>query len=135
RTAGAAELRRVIRLPAPPRESTTDAELLGRYAQDRDEGAFAAVVRRHTPMVLGVCRRVLPTAQDAEDACQAVFLLLARKAGTIAWRSSASGWLYAVARKVAGNARVAAPPRARPHARSAAPGPLPPGRPKTGPRV
>jgi RNA polymerase sigma factor (sigma-70 family) len=112
-TARATALRRVIRSAVPVGEPSSDAELLRRYAREKNEAAFAAVVRRHTPMVLGVCRRVLPTAQDAEDACQAVFLILARKAGAAAWRSSAAGWLYAVARKVAGNARVAARRRAR----------------------
>jgi RNA polymerase sigma factor (sigma-70 family) len=120
-TARAAALRRVIRSAVPAGEPVSDAELLRRYAGDKDEAAFAAVVRRHTPMVLGVCRRVLPTTQDAEDACQAVFLILARKAGAVAWRSSAAGWLYAVARKVAGNARVAARRRARREVVAAAP--------------
>jgi RNA polymerase sigma factor (sigma-70 family) len=112
-TARAAALRRVIRSAVPAGEPVSDAELLRRYVRDGDEAAFAAVVRRHTPLVLGVCRRVLPTAQDAEDACQAVFLIIARKAGTVAWQSSAAGWLYTVARKVAGNARVAARRRVR----------------------
>jgi RNA polymerase sigma factor (sigma-70 family) len=120
-TARAAALRRVIRSAVPAGEPVGDAELLRRYARDKDEAAFAMVVRRHTPMVLGVCRRVLPTAQDAEDACQAVFLILARKAGSVAWRSSAAGWLYAVARKVAGNARLAARRRARREAAAAVP--------------
>jgi hypothetical protein len=52
----------------------TDAELLGRFIDRRDEGAFALLVRRHGPMVYGVCRRLLPTDQDAEDAFQATIL-------------------------------------------------------------
>jgi RNA polymerase sigma factor (sigma-70 family) len=120
-TARTATLRRVIRSVAPEGEPVPDGELLRRFARDDDQAAFAAVVRRHTPLVLGVCRRVLPTAQDAEDACQAVFLVLARKAGSVCWRPSAAGWLYAVARKVAGNARVAARRRTRREAAAAGP--------------
>src|SRR5271168_536942 len=57
----------------------TDRELLAQFIEG-DETAFAAIVKRHTGIVLGACRRVLPTLQDAEDACQATFLVLARKA-------------------------------------------------------
>ena len=60
-----------------------DARLLERYVADRDELAFEALVRRHGPMVLGVCRRVLDDPNDADDAFQAAFLLLARKARSI----------------------------------------------------
>ena len=63
-------------------------------------------------MVLGVCRRSLLHWHDAEDACQATFLLLARKAGSVRWQPSVANWLYATARKVAHNARVAAARRA-----------------------
>jgi RNA polymerase sigma factor (sigma-70 family) len=120
-TARTAALRRVIHSAAPEAEPVADGELLRRFARDNDQAAFATVVRRHTPLVLGVCRRVLPTAQDAEDACQATFLVLARKAASVGWRPSVAGWLYAVARKVAGNARVAARRRARREAAAAAP--------------
>jgi RNA polymerase sigma factor (sigma-70 family) len=86
-------------------ESIPDADLLRRYVLARDEAAFAALVRRHGPMVFGVCRRTLGHAQDAEDAFQATFLVLARKAHTV--RSGGVGrWLYGVAVRVAQKARV-----------------------------
>src|SRR5260370_9163180 len=75
----------------------TDAQLLQRFAQQRDEAAFALLVQRHGPMVLGVCRRVLANSHDAEDAFQATFLVLARKAAALGWRDSVSTWLYTVA--------------------------------------
>jgi RNA polymerase sigma factor (sigma-70 family) len=78
-----------------------DDELLGRYVDARDEAAFAALVQRHGAMVLGVCRHRLRRIQDAEDACQAVFLILARKAASIRQRESLGGWLHGVAYRVA----------------------------------
>jgi RNA polymerase sigma factor (sigma-70 family) len=99
----------------------TDRELLRRFAEARDQAAFAALFRRHGGMVLGVCRRALSNVQDAEDACQATFLLLARKAGAGRWQSSLANWLYATARRVARNARVAAERRARREGRAARP--------------
>src|SRR5262249_27839223 len=77
-----------------------DARLLERYALDRDELAFEAIVRRHGAMVLGVCRRVLEDPNDADDAFQAAFLLLARKARSIRVDGSLGGWLHRVAWRI-----------------------------------
>jgi RNA polymerase sigma factor (sigma-70 family) len=85
-----------------------DDQLLGRFVARRDEAAFAALLRRHGPMVLGVCRNVLRDFHDAEDAFQATFLLLAQKAGSIHRRESVSGWLYRVAYHLAVRAGAAA---------------------------
>jgi RNA polymerase sigma factor (sigma-70 family) len=89
----------------------SDQELLRRYAAG-DQGAFAGLVRRHASLVLGVCQRALGNVQDAEDACQATFLVLARKARTGKWQACVANWLYTTARRVARNARVAASRRA-----------------------
>ena len=88
---------RVLRVIAD--EEQTDAELLRRFIDRRDEAAFALLVRRHGAMVYGVCRRMLPE-QDAEDAFQATFLVLAEKARAAAPREVAN-WLYGVARRAA----------------------------------
>ena len=85
-----------------------DHQLLERFARRRDEAAFAALLRRHGPMVLGVCRSVLHDVHDAEDAFQAAFLLLAQKAGSIHRREAVSGWLYRVAYHAAVRARATA---------------------------
>jgi RNA polymerase sigma factor (sigma-70 family) len=79
----------------------TDRSLLERFAVGHDEDAFAALVHRHGPMVQGVCRRVLGHAQDAEDAYQATFLVLARKAGGVHWHADVGSWLYQVACRTA----------------------------------
>jgi RNA polymerase sigma factor (sigma-70 family) len=88
-----------------------DRHLLQRFARDGDEAAFAALLRRHGPMVLGVCRRVLHHQHDAEDAFQATFFVLARKAGSIRRQDSLSSWLYQVAYRTAVKARAAAAQR------------------------
>jgi RND family efflux transporter MFP subunit len=75
----------------------TDGQLLARFVAGRDEASFAALLRRHGPMVFGVCRRVLRDAHDAEDAFQATFLILARKASAVVKRDSVGSYLYAVA--------------------------------------
>lgn len=79
----------------------SDDQLLERYLSNGDEGAFASLVQRHGGMVLSVCRHRLRRLQDAEDACQAVFLILARKANSIRKRESLAGWLHGVAYRVA----------------------------------
>src|SRR6266849_2642619 len=75
----------------------TDAQLLECFLVRSDEAAFEALVRRHGPMVWGVCRRVLRNAQDAEDAFQAAFLVFVRKASSIRNRESVGSWLYGAA--------------------------------------
>jgi RNA polymerase sigma factor (sigma-70 family) len=86
----------------------SDRELLAQFATRQDEAAFAQVVRRHGPMVLRVCRRVLRHEQDAEDAFQATFLVLARKARSVGWQRSAANWLHKAAYHVALRAKAAA---------------------------
>jgi RNA polymerase sigma factor (sigma-70 family) len=82
-------------------EGSDDCELLRRFARERDEEAFAGLVRRHGPLVLGVCRRLLQHEQDAEDVFQATFLVLARRASSIRKREAVGSWLYGVARRLA----------------------------------
>jgi RNA polymerase sigma factor (sigma-70 family) len=108
-------IRRIIGLPG----DVTDRALLARFAQHRDESAFRALVERHGPLVLGVCRRLLNNEHDAEDAFQATFLLLARKAGSVRWHESVGNWLYEAAYRIAAKARVQGARRGK-HERQAA---------------
>ncbi len=87
-------------------DKLTDDQLLSRFTEQHEQAAFAALVRRHGPLVLGVCRRVLHHREDAEDAFQATFLVLAKKAGAIARGESVASWLYKVAYRVALRARA-----------------------------
>ena len=89
----------------------TDVQLLERFAEQRDEDAFAALVQRHAPMVLGVCGRLLRDANDAEDALQATFLVLVRKATSISRPNLLANWLYGVARRTALAAKTRAAKR------------------------
>jgi RNA polymerase sigma factor (sigma-70 family) len=83
----------------------SDGQLLERFLGQREEAAFEALVRRHGPMVLGVCRRLLRDSHDADDAFQATFLVLVRKAASIAPRELVGNWLYGVAYRTALKAR------------------------------
>src|SRR5439155_9128956 len=78
-----------------------DAQLVQRFVRQRDEAAFELLVWRHGKMVLGTCRRLLRDAHDAEDAFQACFLALARRAGSVGRRGSVGGWLHKVAFRLA----------------------------------
>src|SRR5258707_5606471 len=116
-TRTAAVFKRVVQNSA----ADNDCELLRRFAEAGDQSAFAAIVRRHTGLVYGVCRRALSQPQDAEDACQATFLILAEKAKSAKWQPSVANWLYTTARRVARNARVMARRRAAREGRVAVP--------------
>src|SRR5262245_48206203 len=98
----------------------SDGELLRAFLDSGHEQAFAEIVRRHGAMVLGVCRRSLGSLPDAEDAFQATFLLLLRRASSIRKANSLASWLHGVARRVAADARRATS-RRRSHERQASP--------------
>jgi RNA polymerase sigma factor (sigma-70 family) len=96
-------LRRIV---TPPNSDLTDGQLLARFVASRDEASFAALVRRHGPMVWRLCLRVLGHIQDAEDTFQATFMVLARKASSILKRESVGSFLYGVAYRTALKARA-----------------------------
>ena len=91
----------------------TDRELLERFSNQKDETAFEAIVRRHGIMVLAVARRILENTHDAEDVCQAAFLLLAQKAASCQWQPSIANWLHQTAHNLALKTRTANARRAR----------------------
>jgi RNA polymerase sigma factor (sigma-70 family) len=84
----------------------SDAQLLNSFIAQRDEAAFAALVRKHGPMVMGVCRRILRNAHDTDDAFQATFLVLVQKVRSLANRQALASWLYTVAYRTALEARA-----------------------------
>src|SRR5437763_10891704 len=96
-------LRHLARRPAA---DDTDAALVAAVAAGRDDAAFAELLARHGPLVWGVCRRTAGHQQDAEDAFQATWLVLARKAGAIGRREALASWLYGVAFRTARCARA-----------------------------
>src|SRR5262249_35545729 len=101
-------------LAAPSaRDGLTDQELLRRFSRERDENAFVTLLQRHGPLVFRVCRGVLPGSHDAEDVFQAVFLILARKAGSLGQVRSLEGWLHMVTVRLA--RRLRARQRREPH--------------------
>ena len=106
-----------------------EGQLLRRFVAGRDEAAFSTLVSRHGPMVLGVCRRVLGTLPDADDAFQATFLVLLRRATALQDADSLGPWLYGVAWRVASRARSATRRRQIEEGRR----PPPPGRKKPSP--
>jgi C-terminal peptidase prc len=112
-------VRHLRRLVGEGSAEPTDRQLLARFAAGRDEAAFAALVERHGPLVWGVCRRALRHAEDAEDAFQATFLVLARRAAAVGWRESVHNWLYEVASRLAAEVRRKAARRRFHEARAA----------------
>src|SRR5262245_40927897 len=109
-------LLRFLRRLAVPHDTRAlaDEELLARFVGGRDEAAFTGLVQRHGPMVFGVCTRLLGHSPEAEDAFQAVFLVLAHKAPSLRGPQALGGWLFGVAYRTALKTRgrcLTAPPR------------------------
>src|SRR5262245_11677507 len=99
-------LRQVRRAALDGGDEPGDRELLQDYTRSGDPSALETLIRRHGPLVLGVCRRVLGNEQDAEDAFQAAFLVLAKKAASLKRQSSVASWLHTVALRLALRARA-----------------------------
>lgn len=101
--------------PAPEvrHSSLSDKDLLGRFFQNREDAAFAALVERHGPLVFGVCRRVLRDANDLDDAFQATFLVLVRKGATLQQPERLANWLFGVAYRTARKIKLRAAARGR----------------------
>src|SRR6266849_8908574 len=118
----------LARRPAPTAamEEQTDAHLLKRFASHHDQEAFGVLVKRHGPMVLAVCRRVLQDSHAADDAFQATFMVLVRKAGSLTRPELLGNWLYGVAYRVAVKARINAARRSEYERRSSAMSPVDP---------
>jgi RNA polymerase sigma factor (sigma-70 family) len=114
-------LRHVHGLAARPPGDATDGDLLRRFVADQNWAAFAAIVRRHGPLVLRVCRRVLGHEQDAEDAFQATFLVLARKASAVRDPGALVSWLHGAAYRMAKDMKRAAGRRRAHEARARVP--------------
>jgi RNA polymerase sigma factor (sigma-70 family) len=114
-------LQHIRRLADGPQCPPSDGELLRRYLEASDQAAFAALLRRHGTMVLAVCQSVLRQRDDAEDAFQAAFLILARKAGSIRRQEGLGGWLQRVAYRVALKARARNVRRQQREAQAASP--------------
>src|SRR5437879_5886060 len=93
---------------APASGPENDGDLLERFVTLQDHAAFTELVRRHGSMVHGVCRRVLANRHDADDACQATFLVLATRAAAVRKQDSVASWLYGVAYRVASKTRTQA---------------------------
>jgi RNA polymerase sigma factor (sigma-70 family) len=114
-------LRRVAARLSP--DPATDGELLARFLAERDEDAFAEIVHRHGRMVLGTCRRVLGNSADADDAFQAAFVVLVRKAHALADRATVGNFLYGVAFHTALKAKAMAARRRTKEAHATTPEP------------
>src|SRR5579872_5909051 len=91
----------LLQFARPDATVTTDGQLLASFVNGCDETALTAIIHRHAQMVWGVCRRLLPRSQDAEDAFQATFLVLVRKVACIRDREALANWIYGVARQTA----------------------------------
>jgi RNA polymerase sigma factor (sigma-70 family) len=99
-------LTRLRRAALLPNDDVSDGQLLAQFIGERDEGAFETLVKRHGPMVLGVCLRLLGNTHDADDAFQATFLILVHKAASLKYCELVGNWLYGVAYKTALAARA-----------------------------